>query len=266
MKLVEVSRQELNRRNRSETPKQYSQRVKYQPTDYKGVNIREFFTHDRLVFTTQVRGDTDTYTVTVAFLGGLEEIINRLDVIPRLNLREVTTALTRAYANNDVFVRCSCDDFKYRRAYMATIDGYIYGDPEMRPNRFKRTNKELKGATCKHLAGLLSNQNWLIKVASAINNYIRLYPDQVFEFLGYSSKDELEDIINDNNTSNHQISMFDDQNDQDSNTPELNSSPNSDEPSDDIEDDDSSSLDYNTDESQDNIDNSEGEDDDGSGK
>lgn len=250
--LVEVSRQELNRRNR-ETPERYSQRTKYIPTDYNGVNIREFFTNDRLIFTTEVRGDTSRYTVIISFTGGLEEIINRLDVIPRLNLKEVTAALTRAYSRNDVLVRCSCPDFKYRYAYWATIDGYIYGDTEMRPPQYKRTNMDGKGATCKHLAGLLSNQNWLLKVASVINNYIRLYPENVFKFLGYDTEDELEDILSDNNTKSRQLSMFDDEgNNASLKNSEPTPSPNSDDSGDDIdsEDEQSSSLENTVDDDQ----------------
>ena len=46
------------------------------------------------------------------------------------------------YVNLTGEVDCSCPDWKYRFAYMATQLGYKYGEPQNERNKYHRTNKE----------------------------------------------------------------------------------------------------------------------------
>lgn len=81
----------------------------------------------------------------------------------------------------------NCPDFRFRQAYYATKDGYNSGIPEIRPSDITNPN-DTKGAGCKHINLILGNVDWIMKVASVINNYIhymeehmqRKYADLMF--------------------------------------------------------------------------------------
>lgn len=81
----------------------------------------------------------------------------------------------------------NCKDFKYRIAYNATKGGYNSGTPELRPSDITNPH-DTKGAGCKHINLVIGNIDWVMKIASVINNYIhymeenyqRLYADVIF--------------------------------------------------------------------------------------
>lgn len=70
----------------------------------------------------------------------------------------------------------NCDDFRYRFSYQATVNQYNSGTPETRPAKITNPN-DTKGAGCKHILLVLSNMDWMMKIASVINNYIRYSRD-----------------------------------------------------------------------------------------
>ncbi len=70
----------------------------------------------------------------------------------------------------------NCADFKYRFSYEATKNQYNSGTPELRPAKITNPN-DTKGAGCKHILLVLSNMDWMMKIASVINNYIRYSRD-----------------------------------------------------------------------------------------
>lgn len=59
----------------------------------------------------------------------------------------------------------------YRQAYWASKNGTIAGDPEVRPSNITNPN-DTKGGMCKHVAMVMSNNAWIMKVASVIRNYV----------------------------------------------------------------------------------------------
>lgn len=136
----------------------------------------------------EVVGETDTYLVTMSFGGFLDnlhdELKNDTDVI---DLRKISRALTRSFNSDNVYVHCTCPDWKYRFAYWMTKDDINAGEPESRPSDITNPNNT-KGTGCKHVLRVLSNNTWIIKVASVINNYIqymekhmqRLYADIIY--------------------------------------------------------------------------------------
>lgn len=81
----------------------------------------------------------------------------------------------------------NCEDWKYRQAYWATQKNYNAGEPETRVSDITNPN-DTKGSGCKHVMLVLSNMDWIMKVCSVINNYIkyakqsmqRLYADYIF--------------------------------------------------------------------------------------
>ena len=78
-------------------------------------------------------------------------------------------------------------DFRYRFGYWTTRNGVSSIDPENRPSNITNPNDKL-GSGCKHVLLVLSNNSWIIKCASVINNYIkyisknyeRLYADVIY--------------------------------------------------------------------------------------
>ena len=120
-----------------------------------------------------VKGETDDYTVKISF-GGFLDILNKLldGQVENLNLRNITRALVTGFNQDDVYIFCSCPDFHYRFGYWATRNKLTSGEPEDRPSDITNPDDTL-GSGCKHILLVLSNNSWLMKVASVINNYIK---------------------------------------------------------------------------------------------
>lgn len=150
--------------------------------------MNKLFKEDILTVNISVKGETDDYTVKISF-GGFLDILNDLiqDDINNLNLRNITRALITGFNRDDVYIFCSCPDFHYRFGYWATKNKLTSGEPEDRPSNITNPEDNL-GSGCKHILLVLSNNSWLIKVASVINNYIKymekhykkLYADVIF--------------------------------------------------------------------------------------
>lgn len=71
----------------------------------------------------------------------------------------------------------------YRQAYWASRNNTIAGDPEVRPSNITNPN-DTKGGMCKHVAMVMSNNSWIMKVASVIRNYV-MYMKQKMPDLYY---------------------------------------------------------------------------------
>ena len=84
-------------------------------------------------------------------------------------------------------MNCSCPDFIYRFGFQATqnkYDTYSFDkkkirnpklgvvDPQSIPANITNPKDSL-GSSCKHTLLVLSNNSWLMKVASVINNYVK---------------------------------------------------------------------------------------------
>lgn len=193
--LNEVSRRDLISKSRQGSKKRFNKRLNYQVSNFKGVDLKQLFENDYLVFTTPV----NDYVVTLAFPGVLSELRDVVKVTNgdsrKINYQMVLKALRIAFdKTDDVKVRCSCADFKYRFMYWAYKNGYLYGPPDRGTEEFpEKTNPDdALGATCKHLDLFLSNKRWLIKAASVVNALIRTYPDKASVYLY-----DPEDIKND---------------------------------------------------------------------
>ena len=71
----------------------------------------------------------------------------------------------------------NCKDWTYRQAYWATQNRYNSGTPQMDNGKRIANPNDTKGAGCKHVLLVLSNMDWMMKIASVINNYIRYSRD-----------------------------------------------------------------------------------------
>ena len=145
--------------------------------EYNSINMDAFFKGDILEFGIKVHGETDDYVVTITFEGILKELQREVKGNNnRLNFKCVLRALMMSFNNGDVYVACECPDFRYRFSYQATVNRYNSGTPELRPAKITNPN-DTKGAGCKHILLVLSNLDWMMKIASVINNYIRYSRD-----------------------------------------------------------------------------------------
>lgn len=73
----------------------------------------------------------------------------------------------------------NCPDWKYRQAYWATKGGYNSGQPQPSNGMAIANPNDTKGAGCKHVNLVLSNLDWMMKIASVINNYIKWTRDNM---------------------------------------------------------------------------------------
>ena len=163
--------------------------------EFNSINMNKLFKEDILDVNIQVQGETNQYIVTIKMSGVMSNLQRELDPEKPINFRQVTRALVRAFNGEDVYVRCSCPDWQYRFGHWAlkhSISSYddVFNKGgkivDKSPNqnepslvqtqapRFTWTNvADDKGAACKHVLLVLSNNSWLMKVASVISNYIK---------------------------------------------------------------------------------------------
>lgn len=176
--IVEISRRNIVGKNKSLSPDRFNKRLQYHATSAGDIDASRLIRDDVLVAKVPV-GD---YVCTVAFQGVIKTLLDVLKTQPKpnVNLQSVIRALNRAIDDTDILVDCTCPDFRYRFAYVATKFGYKFGQPETRPSKKTNPNDKL-GATCKHLSALLSNKRWLVKLASVVNEIIKKYQYNIMD-------------------------------------------------------------------------------------
>ena len=195
----------------------YEKRVKSKVASvvrsFNEIDMNSVFKYDILTINVPVTGETDNYMVRIKFGGFLELLrrqTERQDGV--LNLRAITRALLDAFNQEDVFIHCSCPDWTYRFSYWSTIKDINSGPPENRPAKITNPKNNL-GPGCKHVMLVLSNNSWLIKVASVINNYIiyfernrkKDYADVIYPAIyGHEYQEPVQLSIDDNQDMNDQ--------------------------------------------------------------
>ena len=198
--LLEVKRSELiNKSKRSDNYKDQSKgrnrwerrnhsHIARRVDQYNKIDMNAFFKDDKLIVGINVNGETNDYIVTIRFDGALRAISDEIKRNNnKLEFKCILIALQRTFNSGDVYVSCSCPDWKYRQSYFSTKDGYNSGVPETRASNITNPH-DTKGGGCKHINLVLGNIDWIMKVASVINNYIhymeefmeRKYADIIF--------------------------------------------------------------------------------------
>lgn len=143
-------------------------------SQYNNINMDAFFKKDILTVGINVHGETNNYVVVMKFEHMLENIQKEIKRNNnKLEFKTILVSLTNAFNNGDVFVHCTCPDYKYRGNYWATVNGYEASTPQTSNGQRIQNPNDTKGAGCKHVMLVLSNVNWIMKVASVINNYIK---------------------------------------------------------------------------------------------
>ena len=141
---------------------------------FNSINMNYLFKQDILQVSIPVVGETDEYTVTIKIEGVIAEIQKNIkNNGNKFEYRTIIQALTKVFNTTDVYVKCTCPDFKYRFAHWNIIKNVSVDDSSQDPGPGKGivNPNDDKGRGCKHILLTLSNGEWMMKVASVINNY-----------------------------------------------------------------------------------------------
>lgn len=197
-------------RNRYERRKHSS--ISKRVADYSKIDFNLFFKQDILDFSVEVRGETDNYRVKLKLNGVLEELKKVLRSSGKeVEWKNIAFALNTVLNNGDVYINCTCDDFKYRFDYWSHVGGFASSKDNPGPGKGIANPTNDKGPCCKHGLLVLSNVDWKMKVTSTINNYIhymqdrqeRLYQTIIFPALyGKKYSDEIQQQLFNPDTGN----------------------------------------------------------------
>ena len=140
--------------------------------EYNQIDMNSLFKNNILTVNIPVKGETNNYIVTFSFGGFLDKLHDELERNnEQLQLRVIIRAVVNSFNSDNVYVRCTCDDFKYRQAYWLSKTDAIAGPKESIPSDITNPSNTL-GKGCKHIMLCLANTRWCIKVAAVIKNYI----------------------------------------------------------------------------------------------
>ena len=141
---------------------------------YNEIDMNALFKQDILLVNIPVVGENDEYTVTIKLEGVVNEIHKNIkNNNNKLEFRTIIQALTKVFNTADVYIKCSCPDAKFRFAHWNIIKKVSVDDSSSDPGPGKgiANPNDDKGRGCKHMLLVLSNGDWMMKVASVINNY-----------------------------------------------------------------------------------------------
>lgn len=167
-----LSKSKQSKKGMERFKRRVKSRIANSVKQYNAIDMNKLFKEDILTVDVLVKGETDTYTVTMSFGGFLRLLKDQLKKQDNiLDYKAVTRSLIIGFNKDDVYIHCSCPDATYRMNYWQTRNQISSGDPENRPSNITNPNDTL-GSACKHVLLVLSNTSWIMKVASVIYNYI----------------------------------------------------------------------------------------------
>lgn len=141
---------------------------------YNEIDMNSLFKQDILLVNIPVVGENDEYTVTIKLEGVIAEIHKNIkNNSNKLEYRTIIQALTKVFNTSDVYIKCTCPDAKYRFAHWNILKNVSVDDSskDPGPGRGIVNPNDDKGRGCKHMLLVLANGDWMMKVASVINNY-----------------------------------------------------------------------------------------------
>ena len=153
--------------------KKYS-KVANQVKSFNQIDMNLLFKQDILQVDIPVIGENDEYTVTIKIDGIVAEMQKNIkNNQGKMEFKTIIQALTKAFNTSDVYIKCSCPDWKYRFSHWNIIKNVSVDDSsnDPGPGRGIANPNDDKGRGCKHSLVTLANGEWMMKVASVINNY-----------------------------------------------------------------------------------------------
>ena len=182
MQLQEKSRSDLLSKSMTAKPtKSYNttrferrklQTMKTSSSIFNKLDMNSIFKSDALSLEIPVEGETNTYTVTILFDGICKDIQRELKKNDyNLEFKVIYKAIVRAIKNQNMFIGCTCKDYKFRFQYIATKERYNALQAQLVPATQTNPNND-QGAGCKHILKVLDDLSWAMQLATALNNYI----------------------------------------------------------------------------------------------
>lgn len=166
--LLEKNRQELLNKQKRETPERIQRASSYSVSQ---INIdAAALLNDWLVITTNISGNSHTYTDSIAFKNVMTDLIElaKIDSKHYVNSKLIIRSIKRSLDKQDIYIACDCDDFKYRYDYHATQGKFKWGKLQNSNGQGIRNPNNDIGCMCKHLYALLRSNNFLDKVSDKI--------------------------------------------------------------------------------------------------
>lgn len=149
---------------------------------YNNIDMNKLFKTDTLEVEIPVIGETDNYSVTIRINGVIAEVARNIKVNKyKLEFRTIIQSLTKVFNTADVFVNCTCPDHKYNFDHWNIMHGCSTTDSAHDPGPGKGTANpnDDKGRGCKHTLLVIANGDWMMKVASVINNYLHYMSEKM---------------------------------------------------------------------------------------
>jgi hypothetical protein len=153
--------------------KKYS-KVSSQTKEFNDINMNDVFKKDILTIKIPVIGETDKYVVNIQMEGVIAELARNIKSNHNVfEFKVIIQALTKIFNTTNLKVKCDCKDYLYRYKHNLIINNNSVDDSASDPGPGKTgMTAEHKGQGCKHILLVLSNQDWIMKIASVIKNYI----------------------------------------------------------------------------------------------
>lgn len=175
--LNEVTRGEILRRSQKESPPRYMKKRFYSAKDFDNVDFQDLFENNNFTWSSRV-GD---YIVTISFEGAFDVL--QWELKPwkgrnrwkRITSKILAKSLSKALNEEDLYVDCTCPDFKYRFAYWATKADCKYGLQQTVAPKVRNIHNN-KGFVCKHILAVLHNTNWIPAAAHCWLEFIQANP------------------------------------------------------------------------------------------
>ncbi len=178
MPLNEVTRWEIIRRSQREAPIRFQKKANYRAKDFNNVDFKDLFENDNFTWSSRV-GD---YVVTISFEGAFDLLQYQLKSMKgknrwkRINHRMLVDVLSKALDTEDLFIDCTCPDFKFRFSYWCTQADCKYGLQQNRPPTVRNV-KNNHGYCCKHILAVLYGKRWVPAAAKSWLDFIRANPE-----------------------------------------------------------------------------------------
>lgn len=178
MPLNEVTRWEIIRRSQREAPVRFQKKANYRAKDFNNVDFKDLFENDNFTWSSRV-GD---YIVTISFEGAFDLLQFQLKSMrgknrwKRINHRMLVDVLSKALDTEDLYIDCTCPDFKFRFSYWCTQADCKYGLQQNRPPTVRNV-KNNHGYCCKHILAVLYGKRWVPAAAKSWLDFIRANPE-----------------------------------------------------------------------------------------
>ena len=166
--LLEKNRKELLIKQKRETPERVERANSYSVSN---VTIDSTaLLSDWLVITTNISGNGSTYSDSIAFKFVITDLIEQAKNSPKhvVNSKLIIKSIHASLDKQDIYIDCSCDDFKYRYAFWSTKGKFKWGKLQNSNGKKIRNPNNDMGWMCKHLYALLRSNKFLNLISDKI--------------------------------------------------------------------------------------------------